>query len=475
MIIPRLVIGGTSSGVGKTTLTAGLIAALRERGLRVQPFKCGPDYIDPSYHSLAAGLPCRNLDSWMLSQESLIELFTHATREANIAVVEGVMGLYDGRNGLESAGSTAEIAIWLRAPVILVMDVAKMSGSAAAIALGYHQLDPEVNLGGVILNNVGSSNHLRWVTEAVEKKAGVPVFGYLPKKAEVRLPERHLGLVPTAEIRELSEYMERIREQVESTVDVAAILRLADMTEPLPPVTEGKLFPPKAESVQVTIAVAQDEAFNFYYQDNLDLLAAWGAELRFVSPLHDDRLPVDVQGVYIGGGFPEMYASELEANIGFKRTLVEAAEAGMPIYAECGGLMYISRGIIDFEGNKHAMVGLVPGWAEMQKKRARMGYAVAETLQNSILSLRGERLRGHLFHWSKLPGLTERAAYRILEPEEQLEGFIIGPQSNVLASYLHLHFGSKPSLAKRFVESCARWANREPQCRLADERSSTGK
>ncbi len=460
MNIPRLVIGGTSSGVGKTTITAGLIAALRERGLRVQPFKCGPDYIDPGYHSLAAGFPCRNLDSWMLSQESLIELFARATREANIAVVEGVMGLYDGRNGLEEAGSTAEIARWLRAPVILVMDVAKMSGSAAAIALGYRQLNPEVNLAGVILNNVGSPSHLRWVTEAVEKKAGVPVLGYLPKKAEMHLPERHLGLVPTAESGELSQYMERIREQVESTVDVAAILRLAGTAEPLPQVTEGKLFPRKKKSARVNIAVARDEAFSFYYQDNLDLLAAWGAELRFVSPLHDTNLPSDTRGVYIGGGFPEMYASELEANTKFKGSLVEAAEAGMPIYAECGGLMYLSQGIIDFEGSKHAMVGLIPGWSVMQKRRARMGYAIAEALKDSILAERGERLRGHLFHWSKLPDPTNRAAYRILEPEEQLEGFVLGPESNILGSYLHLHFGSETSLAKRFVKACAQWANR---------------
>jgi cobyrinic acid a,c-diamide synthase len=458
--IPRLVIAGTSSGVGKTTITTGLIAALRERGLRVQPFKCGPDYIDPGYLSLAAGSPCHNLDSWMLPRESLVELFTHAAREADIAVVEGVMGLYDGRNGLEGAGSTAEIARWLCAPVILIIDVAKMSGSAAAIALGYRQLDPEVNLSGVILNNVGSPSHLHWVTEAVEKKAGTPVLGYLPKNVEISIPERHLGLVPTAESRELSEYVERIREQVESTVDVATILRLTGMTEPLPQVIEGKLFPQKAEPVRVNIAVAQDEAFSFYYQDNLDLLAAWGAELRFVSPSHDATLPSDTQGVYIGGGFPEMYAGELEANTKFKRALVEAAKAGMPVYAECGGLMYISQGIIDFEGNKHAMVGLVPGWAVMQKKRARMGYAVAEVLRDSILAHSGERLHGHLFHWSKLPEPTERAAYRILEPEEQLEGFILGTESNILGSYLHLHFGSEPSLAKRFVESCARWSKR---------------
>lgn len=454
MNIPRLVIGGTNSGVGKTTITTGLIAALRERGLRVQPFKCGPDYIDPGYLSLAAGSPCHNLDSWMLPRESLVELFTHAARKADIAVVEGVMGLYDGRNGLESAGSTAEIARWLRAPVILIIDVAKMSGSAAAVALGYRQLDPEVNLAGVILNNVGSPSHLHWVTEAVQRKAGVPIFGSLPRKVEICLPERHLGLVPTAESRELSEYVERTREQVESMVDIAAILRLADMTEPLPQVTEGNLFSWKKKLARVNIAVARDEAFTFYYQDNLDLLVARGAGLRFVSPLHDSGLPADVQGVYIGGGFPEMCAGELEANTKFKGALVEAAEAGIPIYAECGGLMYISQGIIDFEGGKHAMVGLVPGWAVMQKQRVRMGYAVAEALQDSILTRRGERLRGHLFHWSRLPEPTERAAYRIIEPEEQLEGFVLGPESNILGSYLHLHFGSETWLAKRFVEAC---------------------
>jgi cobyrinic acid a,c-diamide synthase len=466
MNIPRLVIAGTSSGVGKTMIAAGLIAALRETGRRVQPFKCGPDYIDPGYLTQAAGLPCRNLDSWLLSRDSLIELFSHAANEADISVVEGVMGLYDGRNGLESSGSTAEVAKWLRAPVILVVDVAKMSGSAAAIVLGYRQLDPEVNLAGVILNNVGSPAHLRWVTEAVARKTGVPVFGYLPKNAEIRLPERHLGLVPAAEKRELNGCMAGITEQVRSTVDVTAISRLAGMTESLPPVTES-LFPRKVASGLVNIAVARDEAFNFYYQDNLDLLVARGAELRFISPLRDSSLPVDTHGVFIGGGFPEMYAGELEANTGFKRALAEAAGAGMPIYAECGGLMYISRGITDFEGNRYTMTGLTPGWTVMQKQRVRMGYAVAEALRDSILAQRGKRLRGHLFHWSKLlepPELTEKAAYRILEPEEQLEGFVAGPRSNILGSYLHLHFGSETSLAERFVETCAQWANQGRHC-----------
>ena len=460
MNIPRLVIAGTSSGVGKTTIAAGLIAALRETGKRVQSFKCGPDYIDPGYLTLAAGLPCRNLDSWILSRDSLIELFIHAAAVADISVVEGVMGLYDGR-GQENSGSTAEVAKWLRAPVILVVDVGKMSSSAAAIVLGYRQLDPEVNLAGVILNNIGSPNHLRWVTEAVTKKTGVPVLGYLPKNAEIRLPERHLGLVPAAEKRELNGSMARIMEQVKSTVDVIAISRLAGTAESLPPVTES-LFPRRVEPKLVNIAVARDEAFNFYYQDNLDILVARGAELKFVSPLHDSSLPVDTHGVFIGGGFPEMYASELEANTGFKRALAEAAEAGMPIYAECGGLMYISQGITDFEGNKYTMAGLIPGWTVMQKQRVRMGYAVAEVLRDNILAQRGKRLRGHLFHWSKLlelPELSEKTAYRILEPKEQLEGFVAGPKSNILGSYLHLHFGSETSLAERFVETCTQWVN----------------
>ncbi|MDY6911906.1 MAG: cobyrinate a,c-diamide synthase, partial [Chloroflexota bacterium] len=450
---------GTNSGVGKTTITTGLIAALRKRGLRVQPFKCGPDYIDPTYHSLAAGLPCRNLDSWMLSKDSMVELFTHAAARADIAVVEGVMGLYDGRNGLESAGSTAEIAVWLDAPVILIIDVAKMSGSAAAIALGYRRLDPEVNLAGVILNNVGSPSHLRWATEAVEERAGISVVGHLPKNAEIKLPERHLGLVPTVERGELSDFIEKLREQIELTVDVAAILRLAEQAGPVSQPLESKLFPKEPIPKRVKIAVARDEAFSFYYEDNLDLLTAWGAEIVFISPLHDRGLPPDIAGIYIGGGFPEVYAADLATNAEFKQSLVKAAEAGMPIYAECGGLMYLSEGIIDFYGNRHAMVGLVPGWARMQKKLARMGYAVAEVLQDSILSQKGTNLRGHVFHWSKMPEPTDRAAYRLLEPSEQTEGFVIGPESNVLASYLHLHFGSELSLAKRFIEVCGWWGN----------------
>ena len=457
--IPRLIIAGVASGVGKTTVTAGIIAALRERGLRVQPFKCGPDYIDPSYLSFAAGIPCRNLDSWMLPEESLKEVFLRAALRADLAVVEGVMGLYDGR-GSGLSGSTAEIAGLLQAPVILIIDVARMSGSAAAIALGYQRLDPKVRLAGVIFNNVGSPSHFKWAREAVEDTVGVRVFGYLPKEGELSLPERHLGLIPAAEKEGLGERINKVREKVSSTVDIEGLLDLARSAEPLPK-TGPKLFP-EGKGKRAKLAVALDKAFSFYYQDNLDLLNAWGAELCFVSPLHDRGLPTDIQGFYLGGGFPEIYAGELEANQAFKRELKEAAEAGMPIYAECGGLMYLSEGIIDFEGHEYRMAGLVPGWARMKKGRVRMGYALAKVLQDNILLSGGEEVRGHMFHWSKLEGPTEkRAAYLILEPRQGFEGFVLGPRLNILASYLHLHFASKPSLASNFIKSASSWGRNE--------------
>jgi len=386
----------------------------------------------------------------------MLELFARAAHGADVAVIEGVMGLYDGRGGQDEAGSTAEIAKRLEAPVILVVDADKTSRSAGAIVLGYQQFDPSLPLAGVILNHIGSPSHLRWATEAIEHGAGVPVLGYLPKSADIALPERHLGLVPAAEQEGLAASLEKIRCQVESTVDLEALLTLARAAPPLPQVAAPGLFPAQEQPVRAHIAVAQDAAFNFYYQDNLDLLTAWGARLSVVSPLSDAGLPADIQGLYIGGGFPEIYARELAANSSFQREIREVAEAGLPIYGECGGLMYLCEGIVDFEGQRHKMVGLVGGWAAMQRRRVRMGYTIAEVWQDSILARRGQRLRGHQFHWSELaPPTPDLAAYRILEPADGWEGFVVGPQGRVLGSYLHLHFGADPSLARRFVESCA--------------------
>ncbi|MDY6834855.1 MAG: cobyrinate a,c-diamide synthase [Chloroflexota bacterium] len=452
--IPRILIAGTSSGVGKTTIATGIVAALRKRGLRVQPFKCGPDYIDPSYLSLAAGIPTRNLDSWMIPPYHMLDLFKHAVVSKDIAVVEGVMGLYDGRGGAELEGSTAEIAMLLRTPVVLVIDVAKMSGSAAAVALGYRDLEPNLNIVGVILNNVGSDNHLRWASEAIVKRVGLPVLGCLHKQAEVALPERHLGLVPAIEEEVSREAVDRIRDYIEASVDVNELLRLARVAEEIPEASGSGLFPKREERQEVTLAVARDRAFDFYYEDNLDLLSAWGAQLQYVSPLEDKALPSDLRGLYIGGGFPEMYARELSANKAFHHSVVDAVQSGIPIYAECGGLMYLTEGIIDFEKREHAMVGVVPGKSVMRDRLTRMGYVEAEVLRDTPLAIKGQRLRGHVFHWSQLPAPKEGAAYCLRNSEQQSEGYVLGPCDNVLASYVHLPFGGDVSLAKRFVESC---------------------
>ena len=455
MNVPRLVIAGTHSGSGKTTLTIGLVAALSRRGLKVQPFKCGPDYIDPGYLSAASGFPCRNLDTWMVPQANTLELFCRAAQTSDVSIIEGVMGLFDGRGGADLEGSTAEIAFLLKAPVILVIDVGKMSGSAAAVALGYKQLHPEINLAGVIANNVGSPRHLRWVTEAIEKRAGIPVLGHLPKNAEISLPERHLGLVPSQEQKGGEAFLETLVTQMEETVDLDACWALARQAPEVKDPEATGLFPPTPLSPQTTLAVAQDEAFSFYYQDNLDLLRAWGAKLLFVSPLRDEELPEEAQGVYLGGGFPEVFAKELSANQSFMESLRQAVQAGLPLYAECGGLMYLCEGIVDFEEEFYPLIGLVPGRARMQKRLSRMGYATGEALHDSLLARQGQQVRGHIFHWSSLPEPTSEAAYRICEREGQHEGFLLGPEKKSLASYLHVHFGSDPSLAERFVASCS--------------------
>ncbi|MCL5256278.1 MAG: cobyrinate a,c-diamide synthase [Chloroflexi bacterium] len=455
MSVPRVVIGGATSGVGKTTVVIGIVEALSRQGKRVQTFKCGPDYIDPSYHTMASGRPCRSLDTWMLSANAMVELFERAATSVDIAVIEGVMGLYDGRSGQNGAGSTAEIAKTLNAPVILVVDAGKTARSAGAIVLGYKQFDPEVQLSGVILNRISSATHLKEVRHSVESAAGIPVIGYLPKDSGMALPERHLGLVPAAEKDESAGIIGKIGRRIQETVDLEVLMDLAQRAGPPANLPPAGLFPAASVSAATRIAIAQDRAFSFYYEDTLDLLRAWGAELVPVSPLEDPELPPDVGGVYIGGGFPEMFAGELGANESFRRSLAKAATGGLPIYAECGGLMFISEGIVDLEGKQFPMCGLVPGWSKMQKKCVRMGYVAVEALKDSVSARKGWHLRGHEFHWSILEGGGASPAYRKIQPDNSLEGVIAGPQENILGTYLHLHFGSHPDLAPRFVESCA--------------------
>ncbi|HXF83115.1 MAG TPA: cobyrinate a,c-diamide synthase [bacterium] len=455
----RLVIAGVASGVGKTTVTGAIIAAMRRRGRRVQPFKAGPDYIDPTYHTLTAGRACRNLDSVLLGPETLRTLFARAAQGADLALVEGVMGLFDGRIEGGDQGSTAEIARLLGAPVLVVIDVARTARTAGAVALGCVRFDPRLAVAGFILNRVGSPAHAQAAAAAVEAATQLPVLGALPRDDGLALPERHLGLVPTVESGPDREFLERLVARAESHLAIDRIWDLAGEPHEETVTPDESLatpvFPPEPMAPRATIAIAQDRAFNFYYQDSLDLLQAWGGSLAPFSPLEDPGLPRGTQGVYLGGGFPELYAAELAENRPMLDALRRAAAAGLPLYGECGGLMYLGRTLTDLDGRRYPMAGLAPVDSVMRRERVTIGYRTATALRASPILPAGAEVRGHEFHYSQLssPVPEETAAYRMAKQAEAKEGFV---DRNVLASYLHVHFGSDPAMARRFVQMCAR-------------------
>jgi len=457
----RLMLAAPMSGSGKTTVATGLIAALTARGLRVAPFKVGPDYIDPSYHTLAAGRPAHNLDTWLVPPEQISASFARRTQNADIAMIEGMMGLFDGFSGTDDTGSAAHIARLLDAPVILILDASAMARSAAAIVRGFRDFDPQVRLAGVILNRVGGAGHAQMVQTAIEEATGVPVVGYLTQDVALHLPERHLGLIPTAEPGRWQAWIEQVRDRVAQTVQLDRLLEIAASAGPLPSAETVDPFARQTASTRARLAIAHDEAFNFVYADNLDLLRADGAELVEFSPLHDVALPANVQGIYLCGGFPELYAAQLAANQALLADLRKAATQGLPIYAECGGLMLLTEAIVDGDGALHQMAGLLRGRSVMTP-RLTIGYRTAQAQQTNWLWQAGETMRGHEFHhsvWQDRPAnlpfayTLQADAYRREEPE----GVCLG---NVLASYLHLHFLAKPELAERFVlaaSRCAPW------------------
>ena len=445
-----IIIGGTTSGVGKTTIAVGLMGALCNQNIKVQPFKTGPDYIDPSYHTWVTGAPSRNLDTWLLPHNVVIELFHRAMAGRDIAIIEGVMGFYDGRFATSDEGSTAELAKLLKTPVLLVLDSRKGARSLAAIVSGYKSFDPGVNLCGVILNGIGSESHLKLCREAIEHYTGLPVVGYLPRREDLSLPERHLGLVPAIERPTNQEFLDKLTAQCQSTFDLVKILQIAEQAAI--PEVNPTLFPQKTKPLSVRLAVAMDKAFSFYYQDNLDLLQAWGAEIIPFSPLQDTTLPESISGIYLGGGFPELYAAELAHNESLKSEIKKAAGRGMPVYAECGGQMYLGNHICDFQGKEHTMVGAIPVSSKINSPRLSLGYRTVRALEDNPVLRRGETVRGHEFHWSVLDNSSATAnAYEILDRGPRREGFL---RRDLLASYVHLHFGALPSIAPRFVKKC---------------------
>lgn len=454
-MIPRVVVGGASSNAGKTTVTVALARALRARGLRVALFKCGPDYLDPTYHARAAGAPSHNLDGWMMGRDGVLATFRRIAADADVAIVEGVMGLFDGASPSGDAGSTAEIAKWLRAPVVVVCDASGMARSIAAVAHGFATFDPDLHVAGVIGNRVGSRRHLELLRAA---SAAVPVLGGFVAEPSLAFPERHLGL-RTADRDAVPEaLLEAWAQRAEAWLDVDAILALARAAPPLPGAPERERRARAA--ARCRIGVALDEAFHFYYEDNLRRLEQLGAELVRFSPVRDVELP-DVDGLYLGGGYPEAEAAALARNEPMRRQVAAFASAGGPVYAECGGLMYLCAAIRTLDGTTHPMTGVIPAEARMRASLQALGYVEVETTASTPLGAAGTRFRGHQFRYSELHlhGAVDRA-YTLHRPrggDPAPEGYLVG---RTLASYVHAHWASNPRAAESFVASCAEAAAR---------------
>ena len=455
-MIPRLVIAGTSSNVGKTTVMVGLIRALRARGLRVAVFKCGPDYLDPTYHVRAADAPCHNLDGWMMGREAVLSTFTRASQGADIALLEGVMGLFDGASPTSDEGSTAEIAKWLQAPVLLVCDAGGMARSIAALARGFSTFDPDLQIAALICNRIGSRGHLDLLRKATG--GSPPVMGGLPKEAALAFADRHLGLHRADRATVSEDVLVSWGDRVSEWCDVDAIMVLARTAPALPEIPAMERI--IGAGARCRIGLAFDEAFHFYYEDNLRRLERLGAELVRFSPIHDAHLP-DVDGLYFGGGYPEVHAEALSQNASMRHAVAAFAAANGPIYGECGGLMYLSSGIRTVDGTLHAMVGLIPGEAEMRDRLQALGYVEVETQDVTMLGPSGLQFRGHQFRYSDFHLQAEAAhVYTVRRRrggEMFQEGYRIG---NTLASYVHAHWASNPLLAQGFVHACVAHARR---------------
>ncbi len=381
MPLPRLVVSGTHSGVGKTTVTLAILAALKSRGRRVQAFKVGPDFIDPGHHSVVTGRPSRNLDGWMLGEAVNRDIFTRAAADADISIIEGMMGLFDGSSPVNDIGSTAELAKQLDAPVLLVIDGSAMARSAAAMVSGYAKFDPALRVAGVLFNRVSSEGHYKLLKEAVEHETDVMVVGYLRPDQVLTISDRHLGLV-TAMEQETGELYGRLAKAAEETIDLNRIEAVAGSCQELP--TASAHLTKRKLGHTVRIGIAEDPAFCFYYSDNLELLEDEGAELVKFSPMNDRVLP-DVDMLYLGGGYPELYGEVLACNVTMRTAIRQFAEQGGTIYAECGGMMYLTQAIRDFAGASHEMVGLFPAEAVMQRSGLVLGYRTMECSQDCIL------------------------------------------------------------------------------------------
>jgi cobyrinic acid a,c-diamide synthase len=450
--VTGLLVSGTASGVGKTTVALAIMAGLRRRGLVVQPFKCGPDFLDTGHHTRICGRVARNVDTWMLSNEANKSVLQSAARGADALIAEGMMGLFDGKSGETETGSSAEIAKLMELPVVLVVDAAKTARSVAAVVLGFEMFDPALRLAGVILNRVAGESHYAMLRAAIESSCKAKILGWLPREPAIAIPERHLGLQGAAEAAQDSEHaaIDTLAALAEKHFDLDALLGLQcglEMAE-----VDAARVDRWSVSDRVRIGVPCDHAFSFYYEDNLDLLREQGSEIVRFSPMHDGALPPNLDGLYLGGGYPELHAEQLSSNRRMLEGVHSFAASGRPVYAECGGMLYLAESLRTADGSNYAMAGVLPLAMQMTEKPVQFGYATVEFTHDCLLGCTGTVVRGHSFHYSRISSNGETpTTYQVqysMSGKEEREGF---RHKNVLASYIHLHFRSDSRLAANFV------------------------
>lgn len=467
----KIVIAGAQSGVGKTSISLALVAALKQRGVKVQTFKIGPDFLDPTYLELASGRPCYNLDSWMTGKEYVKKLFDLKTQNADVAVIEGVMGLYDGANPVTSEGSTAEIANLLKAPVLLVVSAKGLARSLAAMTKGYVDFDKNLIFAGIIANNCGSKGHIDWLERSFESTDLPPLLGAIPRDTFPKIPSRHLGLVTADRTNFSKDFLSKLANTLEKYTNIDKILKTSIRKEKFSQTSAtsatGAAGATSAAGA-IRVGLAFDSAFHFYYKDNLEALERGGVELVKFSPLHDKSLPPNLDGLYIGGGYPEEYAKDLEKNRQIIEEIKNFSKSKKPIYAECGGLIYLSEELKTLDEKKYKMIGILPGKTRMLDKRKSLGYIEATLKLESLFGKKNDKLRGHEFHYSEL--IDEyffektddwKKVYEIKRHNDKKHNnFCRGFQKgNILATYMHTHFASHPKAVKHFIEICKNFSS----------------
>ncbi len=450
----KIIIAGISSGAGKTTVSEALMKVFTLRGMKVAPFKTGPDYIDPKFHEFVTGENSHNLDSWMIDEDTVRYLFYKNSRGADIAVIEGVMGLFDGC-GTGDSGSTAHIARITGSQVILVADAKGMSRSIAAVINGFCSFDPSINIKGIILNRVSGERHYNLLKRIIEENCHVKCFGYMPSDSGVSLESRHLGLIPADELSGLSVKVNRMAELASASIDIDGILRAASEDDSFCDTPE-KIKSLNAAGKGLRIGIAMDKAFSFYYRDNLALMEEAGIELVKFSPISDSRLPDCLDGIYLGGGYPEVFASELSENRTMLCDIKEKCMNGLPVYAECGGLIYLTSGITDHKGSFFPLVDFFGNRSVMTEKLQRFGYV--------NICYDGISLRGHEFHHSVLEGVDDEAVSKYSVTKESTgDNWTCGLRKlNVLAGYPHIHFYSNPEFLMKLIEMFKDYKNSSP-------------